>query len=365
MFRIFIVSLVMLTNQLSAVIYTADEISASLYNQQNKSTQDFIREFFVAKDPQAYIDNLLSNHKKSREPIVLEHNLYSLLTEVAYHPKQTFLQTFINQMKVFNVLALKMHDEGSMSVAIYNINAKAKGIENIWLADESFYQYQSAFADNPIATLEQLRNNIHNLKSPQWLGLKNSIETISKKNHILLSDYLLKDNQNRVGLNKFVSHYALLTSNKSIVIAGLQSLDKSNSEYLLRNLASYFSVDFVVSQLISSIENNNNQKFAISMMASYLEDPMIQQKLIGYLSIKKLATSAAISLIQTKEVDVIHQLESLYAKSDSSHVKKQILFTLKMNQMIESKTALKRISNQFDSHSKSAQWLSSFQGEIK
>jgi hypothetical protein len=364
--RLFILLLIMLTSQLSAVMYTTDEIRVSLSNQSDKSqTQNFIREFFVVKNPQSFIDDYLTKHKNSVEPIILENMLFALLSEVAYHPRQEFLQTFVDQMKGFNVQAFRMHDEGSMPVALYNINAKANGVENIWLADESFHYYQNAFAKNPIGTLKQLSNNMHDLKSPQWLGLKNSLKNISQQNQLLLSNYLLENTNNRIGLDKLVSHFALYTGNEDLVRVGLLSLDKSNSEYLLRNLSTYFSADFVVTQLIDSVDNQKNQKFAISMMASYLEELLVQEQLVRYLANEKFATSAAIALTQVNDVEIIGQLENLYAKSNSQYVKKQILFTLQMNPMIESKTALNRISNQVDDQSKSAQWLDSFKGETK
>ena len=364
--RILILCLIMLTGQLSAVMYTTDEMRASLSAQSDKSsTQNFIREFFVAKNPQSYIANYLTIHKNSAEPIILENKLYALLGEVAYHPKQEFLQTFVDQMKSFTIQVYRLHDEGNLPVAIYNINAKAKGIENIWLADEAFNHYNLAFANNPIATLKQLSNNMHDLKSPQWLGLKNSLKNISQENQLLISNYLLADNSNRIGLDKFVSHYALFTGNEDLLRVGLLSLDKGNSEYVLRNLSKYFSAEFVMSQLIASVNNSKNQKFAISMMTPYLKQPLIQQNLLNYLSNQKLATAAALVLAQSKELETINQLENLHLKSDSVHIKKQIIFALQMNPMVESKTALKRLIQQLESDSKSAQWLNSFQGEIK
>ena len=364
--RLFILLLIIMTGQLSAVMYTSDDIKASLASHSDTSTtQEFIREFFISKNPQFYIADYLSQHKNSAEPIILENNLYALLGEVAYHPRQEYLQIFVDQMKSYSTQAFKMHDEGSMPIAIFNINAKAIGIENIWQADESFIYYQNAFAKNPIGTLKQLSNNMHDLKSPQWLGLKNSLKNISQQNQLLLSNYLLENTNNRIGLDKLVSHFALYTANEDLVRVGLLSLDKSNSEYLLRNLSKHFSADLVMTQLIESVDNQKNQKFAISMMTPYLEQPLIQQSLFEYLSNQKLATAAALVLTQSREAKTILQLENLYSKNDSIHMKKQILFTLKMNPMSESKAALNRIVNQMDNRSKSTQWLNSFQGEIK
>jgi hypothetical protein len=364
--KLLFISLIMMTCQLSAVMYTTDEISASLSSQSDKTmTQNFIREFFVAKDPRSYIEDYLSDHNNSAEPIILESQLYALLDEIAYHPKQGFLQTFVDQMKGFTVQALKMHDEGAMPIAVYNIHAKAKGIENIWMADEAFNYYQMAFSKNPIATLKSLSTHMHSLKPPQWLGLKNNLKNISPENQLLFSNYLLEDANNRIGLDKLVSYFSLYTANEGLVREALLSLDKSDSEYLLRNLHTYFSADFVMIQLIASVNNKKNEKFAISMMAPYLNQSLIQQNLLNYLSNKKLATSAAMVLTQAKTVETINQLENLYEKNESTQVRKHILFALQMNPMIESKAALKRVTKQVDIHSKSAQWLNSFQGETK
>ena len=363
MFRFIILSLVLLPIQLSAVMYSDSDIKT--YQYKKASSQDFIRKFFIDKDPEAYIDNFLSENKNSMVPIVLESMLYSLLNEVAYHPKQEFLQTFVNQMKEFNVQAMRMHNEGRLPVAIYNINAKAKGIENIWLADESLNYYQTAFANSPVETLKLLRHEIKNLKTPQWLGLKRSLKTLDDNNQSLIANYLIADAQNRVGLDKFVSYFALMTEDENLIEASLKTLDKSNSEYVLRNLNKHFSFEFVVSQLIDTVNSHKNQQFAISMMTSYLDEPLVQKSLMNYLSNEKLATSAAIALTQIKEVRVINQLEDQYDESNSLHTKKQIIFTLQMNQMTESKTALNRITKKVDGQSKSSEWLNSFKGESK
>jgi hypothetical protein len=356
----------MISTTSMAVTYSTDNLSQFKSNQeQEELTKEFVRGFFIAKDPIDYINEYISIYNDKQNPLYLESRLYRLLSEISFQPKQKFLQTFVDKMKTYQTQAFKMHDEGRLPVAIFNLNSKAQGIENIWLATDSLNYYRQALSNNPLMVFEQLRGKLYSLKQPQWLGLKNSILELSAKNQVLIADYFLQDKQSIIGLDKFVSHFVLLTADEELLEYSLQILDKSNSEYVLRQMINYFPDEFVSQQLIKSVDNNKNQTFAISMMTNFIESPLIQEKLLSYLVNEKLSNAAALVLTNTQNLETIIQIDDLYYKSNSSHVKKQILFTMRMNKLEQSNVLLKQMTQQIDENSESSQWLKSMNGELK
>ncbi|VAW36067.1 hypothetical protein MNBD_GAMMA01-365 [hydrothermal vent metagenome] len=345
-----------------AVTYTKDQINHIIHNDRvETASKTFVRGFFIAKNPKEYIDDFILNKKSTLEPLVIEYQLYQLLSEVAYQPKQQFLQDFVNAMQQYKHQAFRTHDEGSMLVAVYNLQAKAKGVVNIWLVAESLNYYTNWFNNNPIATVSRLKSTSNTLSTPQWLGLKSSISNISPDDHIKLVDYLL-DTNNISGLDKFISHYSLLTANKDLVQMAILHLDKSNSEYILRHLSNYFATDFVVAQLLYSVENGKNQAFALSLMSPYVDSyNSVNKLLFQYLSHDKFATSAAFALANTRDTKILHQLASAYVNSQSDIEKQQIIFTLKLNKLPESEVILTDIIQ----HGTTNIWLNSFKGVVQ
>ena len=350
----------------SAVTYTDNEIS-NIINSDNGevSTQNFVRGFFVANDPAKYVDAFIHDKNLTSSILLKEYQLNILLNEVSYQPKQLFLQNFIDKMKQYQSQAFKTHPEGRMEVPVYNIQARALGIENIWSATEALYFYSHSFNKDPIRAISQLRKELSLLTAPQWLGLKNSINDISAENHLKLQDYLLDDVEHLLGLDKFVSHYALLTANKDLVSLGLLHLDKSSGEFLLRNLSDYFAADFVTKQLIQSVAHKKNQVFAISMMQAYLDQQDdIKDSLFQYLKDSHLSSNAAFVLSTTRDKNTIIRLQNSYIDSQSEMEKKQIIFALKMNKLNESTAILNRLTSN-KPNDETNKWLRSFKGELK
>ncbi|MCF6319543.1 MAG: hypothetical protein L3J83_09765 [Proteobacteria bacterium] len=234
------------------------------------------------------------------------------------------------------------------------------------MASDSFAHYQRAFAKDSIATLLGLKGRLSTLKQPEWFGLKKSIKTFSQDNHDLITDYLLEDVKNLVGLDKFVSRYALFTANQELAQSALQNLDKSSSEYLLRHLKIHFEQSFVVQQLIAVVQSNKNVDFALSMMSEYVNtEKEIEEKLFSLLIEEEYSKQAALALIKLENKRSILNMETLFAESNSEQVKKQIIFVLKMNQMASSRVVLERISRSLESDSQTHKWLAGFEGEFK
>ena len=358
--------LIVLSLNSSARIYSQYDID-DLNQGSGKEllSKTFVVGFFTAKDSEKYIEGYLQNSKNKQNPIVLEYQLYQLLNEISYQTKQDFLQRFVDQMKVYKAQTFKIHDEGRVPVAIYNLHTRAKGIENIWSASDALVYYQRSFAKGSIATLLSLKDSLPSLKQPEWFGLKKSIQTISQEDTDLITGYLLDDRENLIGLDKFVSRYTLLVQDEVLTEFALRILDKSNSEYLLRNLKNNFGQSFVKRQLLNMIEYKRNENFAISLMAEYLNDHEIEKTLVSLLENDKYSKQAAMALAQTVNNQVIGDVETLFFKSSSEMVKRQIIFMLKMNQMDSSQVVLERILRNSEKGLKASKWLQSFQGERK
>ncbi len=357
--------LVMISFNAFAVTYPQaefDEFMNDSYVQQ--SSKEFVREFFIEKDPFSYINKILMEGKNNN-PILLEYKLYHLLDEISYHVKQGFLQEFVTQMKTYTSKVFKIHDEGRVPVEIYNINAKAQGIENIWMADDAFREYRVAFERDSVGTLLKLKSELSSLKQPEWFGLKKSIQTISQGDIHLITGYLLGGRENLIGLDKFVSRYTLSIQDEELTEFALKHLDKSSSEYLLRNLKINFNQSFVKRQLLNMIEYKKNESFTISLLAEYLNDEEIEKSLVSLLAKDRYSQQAAMVLARTTNVQVIQDIESMFFKNDSEKIKKQVVFILKMNQLESARVVLERISRGLENGLQTNKWLQSFKEERK
>lgn len=313
----------------------------------SSDNQEFNRKFFIAENPKNYILNYIAANINKIESLYIEQRLNGLLDEVSRKRKQDYLIEFIALMKSYEINAFKLHEEGKMEVPLYNLNTRARGIENIWITQESLNLYTIALNQNPIATLSNLKYKLKNLDAPEWLGLKNSISKISTHNHIIITKYLLENIKNLQGLDKFIGHYALLTANKKLVEHSIIELDKTNSEYVLRQLSNYFEDEFVAQQLISSVINKKNQSFSISLMASYVDVNISTNNfLISNLSKPNLANSIAFALSKSKISTTLKKLESMFLSSNTSgNTKKYIKFALRLNNSVEAQNILLKLVN--------------------
>ncbi|MCF6319641.1 MAG: hypothetical protein L3J83_10265 [Proteobacteria bacterium] len=117
-------TLIMFTLNSIAVTYSQVDIDELVNDSKNQQlTKEFVRGFFTAKYPADYIENYLLISKNNSKPILLEpvlfeYRLYQLLGEVSYQTEQVFLREFVDQMKVYQTSAFKMHDEGRVPVEI-------------------------------------------------------------------------------------------------------------------------------------------------------------------------------------------------------------------------------------------------------
>lgn len=329
----------------SAKIYSQNDLNHEFKKSENQlETQEFIREFFISKNPQSTVNQLVDD--KYSDSLSIESKLYALLTEVSMQAKQPFLQDFVNQMKSYQIKAFKMHDEGRVPVAVFNLKAKAQGIENIWKASKSLHQYTELFNTEPLKTLQQLQGSIESLSQPQWLGIKQSMQHINVENQREISDYFLHNPKNIIGLDKFVSHYALFTSDKELTEIALQRLNKKNKQYLLRKSPQVFTKDFVIEQLLIDANSQSNAAFALTLLKPYAQNnKQVQTVLIDALAVKKLSSAAAFALVAENNAVILDELATVYIKSQSKQQKDGIKFVLQLSQSPYSQAILRDIDN--------------------
>jgi hypothetical protein len=328
---------------ISAKIYNQNDLIYELKESNNQiETEEFIREFFISKNPQNTINQLIQN--KYINSLSIESKLYALLTEVSMQVKQPFLQDFVNQMKNYPIKAFKMHEEGRVPVAVFNLSAKAQGIENIWQASESLQKYTELFNAEPVKTLQHLHDSIESLSQSQWLGIKQSMQYINIEKQRTIVKYFLHNPENIIGLDKFVSHYALFTLDKELTDIAIQTLNNKNKEYLLRKLSQVFPQGFVIEQLLKEAKGKSKGAFALTLLKPYAQNnKQVQAFLIDALADKHLSLHAAFALVSDNNAVILDKLELVYVKSQSKQQKHSIKLALKISQSSQSEVILQRI----------------------
>ena len=353
-----------LSVQVYAEQYTNKHLSEIIDHQAHAVTSDFIRGFFTANHPQLYLQNFINNKQPTNHvnALVKEFQLYSLLNDIALLPKQPFLQQAVDELKRYDIRAMKKHDEGQILMPVYDINNRAKGIENIWRSQQFFSDYVVGFNHRPIETLTLLKHHMNSMTPPEWLGVKKSLSNVTDQNHQRIRDFLLKNPQQLADLSRFIGHYALFTEDQRLIVMALNHIDVTDAEYLLRNLSTVFSDDFAIDALIMSMQKRGLQKFAMSMMANYVDiSDKVRAELLVALSDHRLADQAAFALSQTRRDDVIQRLYQQFINSQTTHEKNASLLAMKLNNSRQAQDMIKNIEKIEISES-NRMWLNNFKG---
>jgi len=326
---------------LLARVYDGNEIFWFENSLTDKDVVAITQKFLTSKNPNKHINSLIKSKGEVEQYLYLEAVLYHLLDEVSYKVKQPYLDEFVQQMIDYQPKAMKYHDEGRLEVPIYAIRAKAMGVENIWLAAEFLSYYQATFELNPINALIKLELGEQVLSKPQFLGLKNAIDTMSLEAKAAVSKYLQERAVSHLVLNEFTVYFALKIKDKALINNKLIPLDEKNQKLLLRSLPKVFADGFVIEQLMNAIDSNQNPHFALSLLAPYVDkDKSVKDYALLALDNESLAVSAAFVLSKTKDVQVINSLKLKYQKSSSKALKNNIKILLKMNRLPAAKIVL-------------------------
>jgi hypothetical protein len=331
---------------LLAKLYGADEVVRFDESFIESDVVSFKQGFFTSSDPQKYIASFIQSTDKTEQFLYREAMLYRLLGEVSFHTKQIYLTEFVQQMINYQLQAMKYHDEGRVEVPVYDIRSKALGIQNIWRANDSLSYYQTAFELHPIDVLTQLAHNNSKLSMPEFLGLKNAIDTMSIDSKSVVSGFLQENPQSSKLLNKFSVYFALKTRDKLLIVNRMNSLDSTNQQLLLRKLPQVFDDEFVIEQYVSSVESGHNSRFALSLLSPFVDKGKgVKDYVLSVLEDKNLSSSAVFVLSQSKDVKFISGLKVKYQNSDSTLLKSNIRMLLRLNQLPESHIILNDLNS--------------------
>ncbi|MCF6300725.1 MAG: hypothetical protein L3J52_06365 [Proteobacteria bacterium] len=346
----------------SADLYSDDEIGQIIGNEKTQGdARLFIKSYLSSKQPESFLDKHL---KTSQNPLIKEYQLYSLLKEISRLPPHESHKSLIEQLKNYPTNATKMHEEGNLEIAIFNIHAKAVGIENSWIMHQSNNYYSELFNKQPLQGLAILKQDLNQLSRPKWQGLKTSIAQLNENAKQQISRYFINQPENIRGLDKYVSRFALITNDQALTKLAIKHTNQSNAEFILRQMPKYFQGEFVTKQLLLTSKTEEHKNFALALMRPYVDSNVaVKEYLLTQLADESAGATAAFALSTTQNIQTVNQLIKLYQSKTSKTEQNHIVLALKMNPLPEAQQALKRVQLNPPDNSGLAKWLNSFEGE--
>jgi hypothetical protein len=344
------------------VLYDGYEINQQLNQTQLKQlSTDYIQNYFSSKQPNTVIDRLI---KSNLTPIEREYVLYNLLTEISQQPPQDFFQNFVDRMKTYAIQATKAADEGHLPNAIFNLNSKAYGIENIWTAYRSEQHFNLLFVKDmqqALAEIQYILTQDSAQRRPQWLGIKNSIAAIQLETLNHLSAQLSVNTKVNSGLDALISHVGLMTGQVNLIEKALSSNQVEVRELTLRHLSTHFPAQQAKTLLLTKAQSGADRKFSTSLLSQYINDHEVEAFLSSQLGDKQVAANAAFALSQSDSLSLPTLLKKRYLLSTDADEKNHLILTLKLNQSSAAKLALDDVLTHIEKDSKASQWLKSFE----
>ncbi len=351
----------LLTHTSQAVVYSDHEINQELTSPElQRVSKQFITEYYTSANPQQTIDALMTADKS---PIQREYILFNLLTEISQYPPQDYHHYVVNLMKTHQAKAEKKHDEGHVSVPVFNLTSKAHGIENIWLAYRTEQQFNQLFEHNISTAIVRIKDIIAQKNRPQWHGVKRSIDALSHSNKEALVELLIQNTQPNTGFDQLISHVGLISGNLQLIEQSLLSEQRKIRENTLRKLSNHLTQNQAKSLLLNSAIHTSDMKMSTSLLSQYSDDSEVQNFLIGQLNHKDLAEHAAFALSHSNDLQLPQLLKEHYLQTTQATVKNHILLALKLNGSPESTLALDDLKQHIKTKSKGGKWLKSFNGE--
>ncbi len=351
----------LMIGKLHAVVYDGYEINATLNSTElQQLSEQYSQQYFTAQQPEKAVNKLLT---ADLTPLQREYILFNLLTQISQQPPQDYHQALVDQMKTYAIQATQVHEEGYEAVAIFNLRAKAHGIENIWLAYRTEQQFNQWFKHDLKQAMTVAQQVIANNSRPQWLGIKNSIAALTEQQRQKLVQHLLTEIKEHAGLDPLISHVGLLTADLALLDKALQSTETAVRQLTLRQLQYHLPAAQAKNLLMAAATDEKGAAFGTALLGQFVQDPDVQAYLLTQLQNQKTAETAAYALSRSEDEAVIRALQQRYLNSDQQQEKRQILFALKMNPSSQAQLALDDLTQHIDSNSQAGQWLKSFQGE--
>jgi len=326
----------------TAKTYSDYEINQFLLTEATYvNSKKLIKGALLSQSPIRFIETFLSTHT---DPIVKEYFLFELLQELSKSPPQKPFSDLVSHLKKYQAQANKHDEESHLLVPVFNIKARASGLENYWQALEIESYFSQALNNTPLRALDEIREIFKNAKPSEWIGLNKSIGNINQENQKIISNHFLQSPKNFLGLEYFYREFVLKTHDFKLLEFGISNLDNHNREYLLRSMQGYFEEDSVSNMLLYAANNKLSQKFAISLMKPLvISDLKIKKYLLTQLSDKEMGSSVAFSLSALVDLTEVNNLFSIYNVTKSSREKNNVILALKFNKSPAAKSVLKQI----------------------
>ena len=339
-----LLTLTCLSSTVLAVHYDRHEISQlSVNSELNQLVMEHHKAYFTAADPASVVDQLLA---ADLIPLHKEAILNQLLTTISQQPPQAAHQYLVDVMKTYPTQATMDHDEGRLPTAVFNLNSKAYGIENIWLSYRSEQQYNRLLSQQPEHVIPPFRQVIASGNRPQWLALKNSLAAADPKSRDRLVDQLLQQVAVGEGLDPLISHLGLTTGHRGLIDKALQSEQQQVREMTLRSVPRYFDEAFSRDLLLKHASQGPDQVFSTTLLAAYVDSPPVEQLLLRKLSESNTASAAAFALSQSTDPGLPDRLFEAYQKSNSQITRNHILMTLRLQRTELSEAVARTLEQQ-------------------
>ena len=323
-----LLTLTSLSSAVWAVHYDRHEITQlSLNSGLSQLSTDYQKAYFTAADPASVVDQIMA---ADLIPLHKEAILHQLLTAVSQQPPQAAHQYLVDVMKTYPTQATMDHEEGRLPTAVFNLNSKAHGIENIWLSYRSEQQYHRLLSSQPAQALNTFREVIASGNRPQWLAIKNSLAATDPKSRARMVDLLLNKVALGEGLDPLISHLGLTTGHQGLIEKALQSKQQQVREMTLRSVPRYFDDTFSRELLLKQASQGPDQVFSTTLLAAHVNTPAVEQFLMNSLGHAKTAGAAAFALSQSTDPGLPDRLYEVHQKSSSQTTRNHILMTLRL-----------------------------------
>ena len=353
-------------NQNTVVHYNDFDINQQLNQTElDQLSTQYLRGYFSNSQPDTVIDDLL---KADITPLQKEYILFNLLTEISQQPPQAFHQKFVDRMKTYQAQASRTAEEGHIPIAVFNLNSKAHGIENIWTAYRSEQRFHQLFNDDiqqAISNIQLILAQESTQRRPQWLGVKNSIQALSNDALNKLSNHLLNAVKANTGIDALISHVGLLTGHFELIQKALSSNQPQVRELTLRHLLSDLPKSQAQALLLQNAQSGPDRKFSTSLLSQFSNESEVETFLINQLTDKTTAANAAFALSQSDSLTLPVILKNKYLISNNKTEKNHILLTLKLNKSSPAQLALEDLKALIEKGSSSAKWIKSFDTRIQ
>ncbi|MFC3193910.1 hypothetical protein ACFODZ_06630 [Marinicella sediminis] len=312
-----------------AVHYDDHEISQlTLDKELRQLSENYHSKYFTAADPAQVVDQIIA---ADLIPLHKEAILFNLLTAISQQPPQKAHQYLVDTMKSYPTTATMIHDEGRLPVAVFNLNSKAYGIENIWLAYRSEQEYSQLLRDHPDQALKAFKQVLTEQSRPKWLAVKNSLAAADKKSKSRIINSFLFEIQANQGFDRLISHLGLTTGNPELIAKALRSTDRTVREYTLRSVGRHFSVDFTRQLLMQQATVGQDQVFTTTLLAGYSSSTAVEKLLLNQLKQANTATAAAFALSQSTAPGLPDRLYQTYRQTTHKTQQNHLLMALKLH----------------------------------